>query len=56
MSTGMYSAILTRPKPGNKKVNDTNDHVKLCLGLALCFVRVKNINVFINSLKGYQVY
>jgi hypothetical protein len=31
---------LTSPKPGNKKVKDTKDYVKLYLGLALYFIRV----------------
>jgi hypothetical protein len=56
LSTGMYSARLTRPKPGNKKVKDSNDYAKLYLGLALCFVGLKIINVVINILKWYQVY
>jgi hypothetical protein len=36
----MYSARLSRPKQGNKKVKDSKDYAKLYLGLDLCFVRV----------------
>jgi hypothetical protein len=43
MSTGMYSARLTRPKPRNKKVKDTKDHAKLYLKPALYFGRVDEL-------------
>jgi hypothetical protein len=52
----MYSARLTRPKQGKKKVKDSKDYAKLYVGLALCFVRVIGVNEGINSLKCYQVH
>jgi hypothetical protein len=56
----MYSAILTRPKSGNKKVKDTKDHVMLYLELALSFGRVhesilRDIMI-INHLLASQYY
>jgi hypothetical protein len=39
----MYSARLTRLKPGNKKVKDTKDHARLYLELALSFGRVQEL-------------
>ena len=43
LSTRMYSARLTRPKPENKKVKDTKDHARLYLELALYFGRVQRL-------------
>jgi hypothetical protein len=39
----MYSARLTHPKPGIKKVKDTKDHARLYLELALSFGRVHEL-------------
>jgi hypothetical protein len=39
----MYSARLTRPKSGNKKVKETKDHARFYLELALSFGRVHEI-------------
>jgi hypothetical protein len=47
----MYSASLTRPKPGNKKVKDSKDYAKLYLELALFFIRVMGVNEVISNLK-----
>jgi hypothetical protein len=39
----MYSARLTRPKLGNKKVKYTKDHASLYLELTLSFGRVHEL-------------
>jgi hypothetical protein len=36
----MYSARLSHPKPGNKKVKDSKEYAKLYLELAFYFIRV----------------
>jgi hypothetical protein len=52
----MYSARLTRPKLGSKKVKDNKDYAKLYLELALYFIRVTRVNEVINNLKGHRVH
>jgi hypothetical protein len=48
----MYSARLTRPKPGNKKVKDSKGYAKLYLELALYIIRLTEVNEVISNLKG----
>jgi hypothetical protein len=48
----MYSARLTHPKPGNKKVKYSKDYAKLYLELVLYFIRVTRVNEVISNLKG----
>jgi hypothetical protein len=51
----MYSARLTHPKLGNKKVKDFKEYAKPYLELALWFTRVTRVTEVINNLKGnYQ--
>jgi hypothetical protein len=45
----MYSARLTHPKQGNKKVKDSKDYTKLYLELALYFIRVTGVNEVISN-------
>ena len=45
----MYSARLTSPKPGNKKVKDSKEYAKLYLEMALYFIRVTRVNEVISN-------
>ena len=45
----MYSARLTHPKPGNKKVKDSKDYAKLYLELVLYFIRVTEVNEVVSN-------
>jgi hypothetical protein len=51
----MYSARLTSPKPGNKKVKDSKEYAKLYLELALCFTRVTRVNEVISKLRRLPI-
>jgi hypothetical protein len=52
----MYSARLTHPKPGNKKVKDSKEYAKLYLELALCLTRVMRVKEIISILRGLPIH
>jgi hypothetical protein len=56
LSTKMYSARLTRPKPENKTVKDSKEYARLYLELALYLSRVTGVIEVLNNFRGFTNY